>query len=94
MGNLGPLELGLIAAVVILLFGAKKLPEMARSLGKAKGEFKKGLDEGETTSGAKAEALTAEQAKLEAARLEVAKLEAQVQAAKAEPGAETGKNAE
>lgn len=40
-------ELLIIAAVVMLLFGAKKLPEFARSLGKAKGEFKKGLDEEE-----------------------------------------------
>lgn len=38
-------ELLLIAAVIMLLFGAKKLPEFARSLGKAKTEFKKGLDE-------------------------------------------------
>lgn len=35
---------GLIAVVV--LFGAKKLPEMARSVGRAQGEFKKGLKEG------------------------------------------------
>lgn len=38
-------ELLLIAAVIMLLFGAKKLPEFARSLGKAKTEFRKGLDE-------------------------------------------------
>lgn len=38
----------LICVVVIaLLFGAKKIPEIARSLGRAKGEFKKGLAEGE-----------------------------------------------
>ena len=30
----------------VLLFGGKKIPELARSLGKAKGEFKKGLAEG------------------------------------------------
>ncbi|MBO4710207.1 MAG: twin-arginine translocase TatA/TatE family subunit [Kiritimatiellae bacterium] len=30
-----------------LLFGGSKIPELARSLGKAKGEFKKGLAEGE-----------------------------------------------
>ena len=31
----------------LLMFGSKKLPEIARSLGKAKGEFKKGTEEGE-----------------------------------------------
>ena len=35
---------GIVAVVV--LFGAKKLPEMARSVGRAQGEFKKGLKEG------------------------------------------------
>ncbi len=33
--------------IIAVLFGAKKIPELARSLGKAKGEFKKGLVEGE-----------------------------------------------
>lgn len=47
MPTLGGGELLIIAAVVMLLFGSKKLPEFARSLGKAKGEFKKGLDEDE-----------------------------------------------
>lgn len=37
----------IVAAVIAVLFGAKKIPELARSLGKAKGEFKKGLIEGE-----------------------------------------------
>ncbi len=37
-----PEDLILILAVALLLFGANKLPEMARSLGKATGEFKKG----------------------------------------------------
>jgi sec-independent protein translocase protein TatA len=35
---------GVIAVAV--LFGAKKLPEMARSVGRAQGEFKKGIREG------------------------------------------------
>lgn len=43
--NLGPPEVLLIVGAIVLLFGAKKLPEFARSLGKAKQEFKKGLDE-------------------------------------------------
>lgn len=47
MEGLGPGELLLIIGAIILLFGAKKLPEFARSLGKAKGEFKRGLEEGE-----------------------------------------------
>ena len=37
------------------LFGAKKIPELARSIGKAKGEFKKGLVEGEKEEEAAAE---------------------------------------
>ncbi len=35
MGSLGPWEILIIAGVIILLFGAKKMPEMARSLGKS-----------------------------------------------------------
>ncbi|MBR0197308.1 MAG: twin-arginine translocase TatA/TatE family subunit [Kiritimatiellae bacterium] len=36
-----------IVIAVALFGGAKKIPEIARSLGKAKGEFKKGLKEGD-----------------------------------------------
>lgn len=43
--NLGPMELGLIVVVLLLLFGAKKLPELARGIGKSAGEFKKARDE-------------------------------------------------
>ncbi|HRU39321.1 MAG TPA: twin-arginine translocase TatA/TatE family subunit [Candidatus Goldiibacteriota bacterium] len=39
-------EIILIIAVVLLLFGASKLPELGRSIGKALSEFKKGLKEG------------------------------------------------
>ena len=45
--SLGPLELVIILAVVLLLFGAKRLPEMARSLGRSSREFKKGLRDGQ-----------------------------------------------
>ncbi|QBG46314.1 twin-arginine translocase TatA/TatE family subunit [Verrucomicrobia bacterium S94] len=41
----GP-ELLVILFIILLLFGAKKLPELSRSLGKSLGEFKKGQKEG------------------------------------------------
>lgn len=41
MGLIGPSELILIIIVALFLFGPDKIPEMARSLGKAMGEFKK-----------------------------------------------------
>ena len=37
----------IVIALAVVLFGAKKIPELARSIGKAKGEFKKGTEEGE-----------------------------------------------
>ncbi|MCS7116857.1 MAG: twin-arginine translocase TatA/TatE family subunit [Nitrososphaerota archaeon] len=38
-------EIILIAAIILILFGAKKIPELARSLGRAKAEFKRGQEE-------------------------------------------------
>jgi sec-independent protein translocase protein TatA len=46
MSNIGLPELLILLAVVLLVFGTKKLPEMARSLGRSSKEFKKGLREG------------------------------------------------
>ena len=45
---LGSTEIIVIAGIVILLFGASAIPKFARSLGKAKKEFKEGLAEGAT----------------------------------------------
>lgn len=43
---IGMPEILIIAAIVLLLFGARKLPELARSLGGSVNEFKKGMAEG------------------------------------------------
>jgi len=45
--SLGPTELIIILVIVLLLFGAARLPKLARSLGEASKEFKKGVNERE-----------------------------------------------
>ena len=63
MGSLGPTEIILIILVIVLLFGAKKLPELARGSGRALRIFKaetKGLvddDEDTTTNPTTASAI-------------------------------------
>ncbi len=39
----GPLELVILLGLFFILFGAERLPKMARALGQSKGEFQKGL---------------------------------------------------
>ena len=43
LGNLGSTEIIIIALVVLLLFGGKKIPELMRGLGKGVSQFKKGM---------------------------------------------------
>jgi sec-independent protein translocase protein TatA len=43
--SFGP-EWLIVLGIIVLLFGAKKLPELARSLGKSSSEFKRGMKEG------------------------------------------------
>lgn len=52
---LGPTEVGLVALVVILLFGGAKLPQLMRGMGSGINEFKKGLKEGEAPDSLDAE---------------------------------------
>ena len=52
--NLGGPELLIVLAVVLLLFGGRKLPELARSMGQAKKEFETGTREERAASAAPA----------------------------------------
>ena len=45
LGSIGPGEILLIFLVVLLLFGAKRIPEIAKGMGKGIMEFKKGLSD-------------------------------------------------
>jgi sec-independent protein translocase protein TatA len=58
MFGLGYQELLIILVIVLILFGANRLPDLARSLGSSVKEFKKGVTEinkDETTTAAKKE---------------------------------------
>lgn len=45
LGSLGGQEMMIVFLIVLLLFGAKKLPQLARGIGKSMGEFKRARDE-------------------------------------------------
>ncbi len=45
LGMVGPWQIALIAIVLLLMFGGKKIPELMRGLGKGISEFKKGKEE-------------------------------------------------
>ena len=48
----GPWQILLVLAIILILFGGKKLPELAHSIGKSLNEFKKGKEEGEKPAAA------------------------------------------
>ena len=61
--GLGPPELIIILVILLLLFGAKKLPELARSLGKSAKELRDGLSTDGTASKTEAKTDDAKQKK-------------------------------
>ena len=71
-GNLGLPELLIIMVVILLLFGAKRIPEIAGSMGKGIREFKKNINEAtrEVTSETRTSLESDTQSRLTAAELE------------------------
>jgi sec-independent protein translocase protein TatA len=51
LAAIGTTEWLLIICAAAILFGARKIPEVARSLGASVNEFKKGMKEGESSTG-------------------------------------------
>lgn len=45
MVSVGPLEAAILFGAFVLLFGAKRIPDLARALGLAKGEYQKAVSE-------------------------------------------------
>ena len=45
MGNIGGTEIIIIAIIILLLFGGKKIPEMMRGIGKGVRSFKDGIND-------------------------------------------------
>ena len=45
LAALGPAEIGLVVVVILLLFGARRLPDLARSIGASARELRRGLTE-------------------------------------------------
>jgi sec-independent protein translocase protein TatA len=42
-GSIGPLEIGIVVLIIVVLFGAKRLPELGSGLGRGLREFKDGI---------------------------------------------------
>jgi sec-independent protein translocase protein TatA len=58
MGSFGTTEILLIVAVLFLLFGATRLPQLAKSLGQSRKAFKEGMREAEEEEKAEAQKLS------------------------------------
>jgi sec-independent protein translocase protein TatA len=47
MPNIGPLEIGIVLVIALIVFGPKKLPDLGRSLGSSIREFKGSIGAGD-----------------------------------------------
>jgi sec-independent protein translocase protein TatA len=59
----GGQELLIILLIIVLIFGARKLPDLARSLGSSAKEFRKGIEEGTKEDAEQAQATEVDPAK-------------------------------
>ncbi len=87
MPSIGPLELIILLLVVLLLFGTTRLPKLARSMGEASREFKKGFSdrEREEAEAAAAAAKAEEKVTMSRADLDALLAEREAQARKDAP---------
>ncbi len=89
MPNIGAFELIIVLAVVLLLFGSTKLPKLARSLGEAQKEFKKGVADVDAPPAPSARSLAAppddDTVTISKAELEALRAERETQARKDSP---------
>jgi sec-independent protein translocase protein TatA len=84
MGGIGAPELIIFLLVILLLFGSTKLPKLAKSLGEAQKEFKKGVAEAEEPP---AKALAEEKVTMTKAELDAMLAERDAQARRDAPPA-------
>jgi sec-independent protein translocase protein TatA len=58
IGNIGPLEIGIVFVIALIVFGPKRLPELGHSLGRGMREFKESVSGEKKNDEAKAIAAT------------------------------------
>jgi len=76
--DVGPVELLIVLAVVLLLFGSKKLPELAKGMGQAAKEFKSGLNDEHEPETEKVETKAVETKAVEAPVVETTAVDASI----------------
>jgi len=74
--DVGPVELLIVLAVVLLLFGSKKLPELAKGMGQAAKEFRSGLNDEHEAEPERVETKAVETAPVEATVVETRAVDA------------------
>jgi sec-independent protein translocase protein TatA len=82
-----PSEIAILVIVVLVLFGGSQIPKLAKNLGKAQQEFKKGLEQGQKEGDAEsASTAPTKPAAEETVEQKLARLEQIDKASKEQPG--------